>query len=74
MPSSPISCSTEISTSTNGRDFTATPTRPSDTITESPEGDKVYGSEKGRVESVGEDVDRDLEKFPNENQNIRRSS
>ena len=45
IPSSPIGCSTEISTSTNGRDLTATPTRPSDTITESPEGGKVCGSE-----------------------------
>ena len=74
MPSSPIGSSTEISYRTNGRDFTATPTRPSDTITESPEGGKVYCSERGRVESVGEDVDKDLEKFPSENQNIRRSS
>ena len=74
MPSSPIGCSTEISTRTNGRDLTATPTRPSDTITESPAGGKVCGSEWGRVESVGENIDKDLEKLPGENQNIRRSS
>ena len=41
MPSSPISCSIEISTRANGRDPTATPTRLSDTQTESPEGVKV---------------------------------
>ena len=63
MPSSPIGCRTEISTRTNGRDLTATPTRPSDTITESPEGGKVYGSEGGRVESVGEDVDKFSKNF-----------
>ena len=63
MPSSPIGCSTEISTRTNGRDPMATPTRPSDTLTESPEGGKVYGSKEGRVESVGEVVDKIFEKF-----------
>ena len=75
MPSSPINCNTEISTRTNGRDLTASPTRPSDTIiTESPEGGKVYGSEWGQIESVREDVDNKFEKFPRENQNARRSS
>ena len=48
MPSSHIGCIAEISTRTNGRDPTATPTRPSDTITESPEEGKVYGRKGGR--------------------------
>ena len=74
MPSSSIGCSTEISTRTNGRDPTATPTRTSDTISESPEICKICCSERGRVEPVGEDVDENLENFPRENQNIRRSS
>ena len=74
MPSSPIGCSTEISTRTNGQDPTATPTRPSNTITELPEGSKVYVSKRGRVESVGENVDKVFEKLPRENQDVRRSS
>ena len=74
MPSSSIGRSTEISTRTNGRDPTATPTRPSDTITESPEEGNVYGSKGGRVESVGEDVDKVFEKLSRENQDVRKSS
>ena len=74
MPSSSIGRSTEISTRTNGRDPTATPTRPSDTITESPEEGNVYGSKGGRVESVGEDVDKVFEKHSRENQDVSKSS
>ena len=56
MPSSPIGCSTGISTRINGWDPTATPTKPSDTIAESPEEIRVYGRREGRVESANKDV------------------
>ena len=57
MPSSPIGCSTGISTRTNGRNPTATPTKPSDTVADSPEEGRVYGRRDGRVESANKDVD-----------------
>ena len=66
MPSSPIGCSTGISSRTNGWDPTATPTKPSDNVAESPEEGRVYGMREGRVESANE-------KFPRENQDVRRS-
>ena len=47
MPTSPISCSTAISTRANGQDSTATPTRPSDTTAESPERGNVHGFGEG---------------------------
>ena len=74
MPSSPICCSTGISTRTNGRDPTATPTKPSDTIAEPPEEGRVYGRRGGRVETANKDVDKVFKKIPSENQDVRRSS
>ena len=65
MPTLPIGCSTAISTRTNGRDPTATSTRPSDTITESLEGGKVHGSGGGLIESAGRD--ENVEKFTKKN-------
>ena len=49
MLSSPIGGSTGISTRINGWDPTATPLKPSDTVPESPEEGRVYGTKEGRV-------------------------
>ena len=72
MSSSSIGCSTEISTRFNGWDPMATPTKPSDTVTESSEKDRVCGRREGRVESANKDVYELFKKFPRENQEVRR--
>ena len=66
MPSSPICCSTGISTRTNGWDPTATPTKPSDTTVEPPEEGKVLGRREGSVESTNKGANRVFRKSPRE--------
>ena len=59
MPTSPIGCSAAHSVRTNGRDLTATPTRPSDETVETAECGNVQGNREGLIvlETVGEKIE-----------------
>ena len=66
MPTSPICCLyrnqyPHLAGPQTGEDPTPTPTRPSGTITKSPEGGRVHSSEAGLIESTGRN--ENVEKF-----------